>query len=428
MDDIIIYDKMKNFQTPYQTIKYCIRPFGNLDKPIQGMMKGNIVANYTFEQLKQLNITVEILLSWSTPVDLVEQYQIYIDKLNSSLKSEMFYQCESPWFGVFCQYTFDLDDTLNDIVKMTFIMKGNHPLQDTEYFLINITNLTCYVHLECNRGPAPICLDWREICNGQIDCIGSGIDEMNCFELETNECESNEYQCHNGMCVPEEFVNEGRYEPECLDSTDENYFKDINGAVNGFLGCYMDPAFRCEDAVHPYHDLDFVCGDGEQNALEPSGIGHTFETVKSGCRNGRDMMLRKLLLLDAEQTNLAYECWEFMSCITYAGRVPMCRNLCGGICYQPIDSKCHVSAIYVIFPLISISPSHLQSGYWTRSDWYLGESLTREPDFYCYDVQLCPFFSSAFKIDNRTCVNRSDIILDGFNNPARLFDRCLTVG
>ncbi len=106
-----------------------------------------------------------------------------------------------------------MDDFVNihsirTIVKQTFEAKKRLANDVYEYSWPNITNLTCYIHLECNRGSAPICLDWREMCDGQIDYIGSGVDEMNCFELEKNECQSNEYRCHNGMCIPEQFLND----------------------------------------------------------------------------------------------------------------------------------------------------------------------------------------------------------------------------
>ena len=37
------------------------------------------------------------------------------------------------------------------------------------------TLFTCYIHLECNRGPSPSCLDWTEICDGKVDCIDGGL-------------------------------------------------------------------------------------------------------------------------------------------------------------------------------------------------------------------------------------------------------------
>jgi hypothetical protein len=151
------------------------------------MMNGSISSAFTFEDLNKQNVSIQDLFSWSAPIDLAEHYQIYIEKSNSSLISGTFYNYTLPWFGVFCQYTFDSNSAFQNIVKDTFQAKSRRPFKD-QYIWPNITKLTCYVHMECNRGPAPICLDCREICDGQIDCIESGIDEMNCLELEINFC------------------------------------------------------------------------------------------------------------------------------------------------------------------------------------------------------------------------------------------------
>lgn len=139
---------------------------------------------------------------------------------------------------------------------------------------------------------------------------------MNCFQLEINECDSDEYQCHNGMCVPEEFFRDGLFDSECLDSADENYYISDN-KNKGFIHCYKDPSFRCEDAFHPHRDLDFACGDGQQSSLRIFATLYTSFTGRSHCSNGRDLMLRYLLHSDAEQANLTYECWVLMNCLTY---------------------------------------------------------------------------------------------------------------
>ena len=140
-------------------------------------------------------------------------------------------------------------------------------------------------------------------------------------------------------------------------------------------------------------------------------------------------MLRDLLLLDAKQTNLTNECWVFISCLTYAVNDRMCDDLCDNdYCDLRIESKCN-AASYVILPVPPISSDHVQSGYWTTTTIRYSNDMKTErfPEFYCYDVQLCPFFSPTFKIDDRTCINSSDIRLNGFQNSARFFDRCLTI-
>ncbi|CAF5026605.1 unnamed protein product, partial [Rotaria sp. Silwood1] len=102
------------------------------------------------------------------------------------------------------------------------------------------TNLSCDTYMQCD-GAFSACLDWREICDGKVDCTDGDIDEQHCDRLEVNECKENEYRCHNGQCIPEEFWRDGTANPECLDGTDE-----IMGYLYPLL-CYGDPAFRCED-------------------------------------------------------------------------------------------------------------------------------------------------------------------------------------
>ena len=116
-----------------------------------------------------------------------------------------------------CQYKFDYDTTgflFGDIVRATFASRF-----DVDQ---NMEINTCYSFLlNCSRGPSPICLDWREICDGKFDCI-NGEDEEFCEQLELNECDHDEYRCqYGGQCIPLTFVNDGRANVDCLDGSDE---------------------------------------------------------------------------------------------------------------------------------------------------------------------------------------------------------------
>lgn len=82
--------------------------------------------------------------------------------------------------------------SFTDIVTNTFHQKS---IDRTRYTPTIYTHLTCYILLDCDRGPLPFCLDWREICDGRIDCMNRGVDEKLCFQLEINECEENEFRC-----------------------------------------------------------------------------------------------------------------------------------------------------------------------------------------------------------------------------------------
>ena len=51
------------------------------------------------DQLAEKNITAEELYQWSASIDLIEQYQLY-------LNDQTFYNCTLPYFGSQCQYVF----------------------------------------------------------------------------------------------------------------------------------------------------------------------------------------------------------------------------------------------------------------------------------------------------------------------------------
>jgi hypothetical protein len=36
-----------------------------------------------------------------------------------------------------------------------------------------------------------------------------------------NECQENEYRCRSGQCIPEDFVQDDYFTPDCLDTSDE---------------------------------------------------------------------------------------------------------------------------------------------------------------------------------------------------------------
>ncbi|CAF4652485.1 unnamed protein product, partial [Rotaria sp. Silwood2] len=90
-------------------------------------------------------------------------------------------------------------------------------------YTYHLTNFTCYIHLQCNRGPSPTCLHWTGICNGQIDCLDGEFDEEHCWQLEINQCDDNEYQCANGQCIPQSFFQDDFNNPDCVDSSDEGF-------------------------------------------------------------------------------------------------------------------------------------------------------------------------------------------------------------
>ena len=174
----------------------------------------------------------------------------------------MFYNCSSPWFGPQCRFAFDPVTSISfeSLVRLYFQSKSK--------ITIGI-RVSCYEHLPCRRSSS-LCLDWREICDRKVDCLG-GSDEVNCWQLEWNECAESEYRCHNGQCIPREFFYDVSIDPDCLDQTDEprlSFYPDL---------CSRDPAFRCEEQPCRPRQEQFPCGDGRCSLM-----------IDFTCQNGRD--------------------------------------------------------------------------------------------------------------------------------------------
>ncbi|CAF3784435.1 unnamed protein product [Rotaria sordida] len=248
-----------NYLTPF-----CQRPLLNESMNEDLTSKEGYVKNrINFSSLRSQGISSEQLLEWSISIDIIEEYAIYLIENDPKLSEIIFSNCSSLWFGSHCQYTFGSNieiESFGDFLVSSFNNRQKYPS--------GLTINTCYPHLfGCFRGPKPMCLDWREICNGIIDCIGDnfGIDEKYCDELEMNECKEDEYRCHNGaQCIPLEFFRDGWTSKDCLDGTDEEETILKRPELNDVstLNCIKMLTFPCEERSCRYQ-RSFPCGDGE---------------------------------------------------------------------------------------------------------------------------------------------------------------------
>ncbi|UJR17411.1 hypothetical protein I4U23_004306 [Adineta vaga] len=264
-----------------QVIKYCIRPTDNID--IVWTNSGTIYHNnFTFDQLRFLNVTTEQLLFWSASIDL---------------------------FGSQCQYSFiyDTKESFALVVENKF-----HQIKSSVEDGFELMKLPCYNHLPCNRGGNDFCLDWREICNGKIDCVDDGMDEADCFQMEINECQEDEYQCHNGLCIPKDFWKDDKDNPDCLDRSDES------NIPLSFDFCYQTPTFRCEEHTCRPGNEDFSCGDGQ--------CVKEFDV----CKNARNDLFKESLLIKDDLSN---ECWLYLTCFSL-----ITHNYDGKLCHSLIHS------------------------------------------------------------------------------------------
>jgi hypothetical protein len=336
-----------------------------------------------------MNVTSDQLYSWSAPIDLIEEYQIYLITNNTVLSTTVFYNCTKHWFGPFCQYSSEIfsdyyysPSSFADFVEHTLNWKtyGYSNSEDSGV----VSNLSCYIHLQCDRGGLfPSCLNWREICNGRIDCIDGGLDEEHCDQLEINECNENEYRCHNGQCIPEEFLHDGDYDYDCLDRSDEPYlFRPM------ISYCFRDLSFRCEESTC-YPRLDyfyFACGDGD--------------CTTSACSNKRHIILRKAM---SETSNVSDECRNAMLCYTSSENY----------CETNINITENCPKLFQ-FPGVPVLFGHVKLLYNnSRSSYNFGERIM--PNYVCYDARLCSLVSTVM-ISNYSACRHFDHLQHGYSN------------
>ena len=306
-----LYYFIVEHETVPQFIPYCT---GSSSDGIQSTKSVQNHQSFTFEDLRKLNVSSYQLYTWSAPIDLIEHYQIYLDK-HSLVDNLVFYNCTYPWFGTYCEYSFDRNRSdlyFADQIQLSFLektLRGNYIP----------ANLPCYTHLICDRSGdhgqiAGACLDWREVCDGKINCLNNQNDEEHCWQLEINECDpQTEFRCHNGMCIPLSFLNDDIHNPDCLDRSDEydhklNVKMDSDGISKLIVfRCHTNPAFKCEEhrqrpqkSSKTHFDTTLECGDGVATNVFPTA-----------CENGRDKLLLIAMITAAnvsDQCRIAFEC------------------------------------------------------------------------------------------------------------------------
>lgn len=146
-------------------------------------------------------------------------------------------------------------------------------------------NFTCYMHLQCNRGPLSTCLDWSEICNEQVDCLDGEFDEENCWQMEINQCNDDEFRCTNGQCIPQSFYRDDSNTADCIDGSDEitsRPYKNINSCNRGI------PSIGCEEHT----------------------CKHTFLT--SSCQEERSRIMW-MAVYSTKDDSISEECWSALN-------------------------------------------------------------------------------------------------------------------
>ena len=384
--------KISKSDSIHEIISYCLTECRN------GSILDSIQTEYrsfTFQQLEKQNVMSQQLYLWSAPIDLIENYQHFLerphdDQDDQDSANQMFYNCTWPRFGPSCQFTFD---HLQSSASSSYLFSTLDRLVG-DYYHENAyeqTTLTCYEHLQCNRGPLPSCLDWYEICDDKIDCFDGGQDEEHCWQLEVNECAEDEFRCLNGQCVHKRYLSDSSHSIECIDSSDETAIRD-----SARLPCInFPPVMACQD-VRCSHD-SFLNGFELQNVCG---------------RNKRTILTQALF--SVQPPHLSKECWLALICRVSADLsvTTPCQEYCWyRECASVIKQHCpHEQSLY-FFPSVPVLYGHLHLVY--TSKMLTSPKITVPPDFICMNSQFCSFITrdnTTIQVDNFTCHSTESIL------------------
>ena len=158
-----------------EIIEYCLQPLIGISIPEPCSSFNG--TKWSFKDLHEKQVSSEELYAWSAPIDVIERYQDYLNNPSTKNARQFFYNCTPPSFDPCCEYSFEWFISFPNIVWNIYQMKRYYGNSQVTYF-------PCYMHLpSCSSNSSLICLDWRNICDGKLDCE-NGIDEYDCFSLE----------------------------------------------------------------------------------------------------------------------------------------------------------------------------------------------------------------------------------------------------
>jgi hypothetical protein len=186
---------------------------------------------WNFSQLLENEISPWNVLSWGSSVEKADDYaRVFYNRSENFEDKPFLCNCSEGFIGKNCEYQIPLDtSSFSKALQIPF--RTHHLIKGHQMF----GSILCYETLPCDRGI--LCLDWRNICDGQQNCM-NGFDEENCDLLEFNECENDEYRCVDGMCIPEEYWLDGklRNQTHRYMSRKENFNKTFSNRFTRLYG------------------------------------------------------------------------------------------------------------------------------------------------------------------------------------------------
>ena len=364
----------------------------------------------------EFNISV-ILHQWKSGLERVEQYLRYLSNSNES--SGYLCQCsDSQSFGKNCEYRLPLGTSIDEILEWQLRMKSQSQSAAASY-----GSIVCYETYQCDSGL--LCLDWREICDGIQNCM-YGIDEKNCDILELNQCQTDEYRCMNGMCIPDQYFLDGEF--DCLDWSDEIQFKNDEDCAS------EEPHTYCDDRI--CRSKEWSCGDGQ---CIPNRLDFQQVSAKIECRSLRDQYFlceshgvniqwtlpngrcwRKSAYPEAFNSNQteAEQCQYLLRCAQSLGAGAHCPCQRSYPCVDALNRNCSLNIIQypsgpIMAPYILFFYNHTRD--WTNSwqDWMLinGTVLCRGmPTQITRTISFRPEWNVSWIVENIFCRSSSGTV------------------
>ena len=340
---------------------------------------------FTFNDLRKLNITTENLYRWSAPIDLLEQYEEYLIFNHSLLSNVVFYNCTPPRFGQQCQFEFISAPSQHLLTLQEIVID----FYSTDSY-VPATSLTCYMHLECDRGSKLICLDWTEICDGIVHCLNDQIDEKLCWQLEINECRDDEYRCANGQCISKQFTIGNTNLFECLFELE--FIREF--ISNNYVSLKL-PMIYFEDRI---------C-----SKLYDTEMWY----LSSSCHVERRDILNQRIF-NSKSNTVSNICYLATVCTLYSEKINslICKDICSfNRCLSIINATCSQIIIPLSMPIIY---GHIYAGYHQPIDQY---SVWNVSQIVCFDERFCKNFrynSTKIIFHNKTCHR--------LQNPSEIFN------
>jgi len=125
---------------------------------------------WTLAMFKVLNVTTDNLIDWLIPLNLIEQYAIYLNNDENTVLAELtICNCTQNWVGRECDY--DISYQLTDPGKLLVVQTMGRAKNTYEILTKLVDDIACT--------GAYIFLEWRHICDGITQCQ-NGADELHC--------------------------------------------------------------------------------------------------------------------------------------------------------------------------------------------------------------------------------------------------------